>query len=87
MRGTGFWLLILNISLEDTEQWVLEVKQWAATETWSPERNTSEERNTISIDTMRYNRRGYRGLHCCLLHHQYLLEQKLSREFFHFAPL
>ncbi|KAF3836196.1 hypothetical protein F7725_028754 [Dissostichus mawsoni] len=22
---------------------------------------------------------GYRGLHCCLLHHQYLLEQKLSR--------
>ncbi|KAI9516387.1 hypothetical protein NQZ68_017590 [Dissostichus eleginoides] len=162
----------LNISLEDTEQWVLEVKQWAATDS-NQTRQCKRRRltelkkklrerilqyNTIDactekIDTeaacslsedvilpwevqgdvvsLRTKRRlfdqvmlvrrmeeakviivkqmnqhcqnlrqtgpppssdkrrhqepnditeeGYRGLHCCLLHHQYLLEQKLSR--------
>ncbi|KAI4814380.1 hypothetical protein KUCAC02_003576 [Chaenocephalus aceratus] len=34
-------------------------------------------RNQISPSDI--TEEGYRGLHCCLLHHQYLLEQKLSR--------
>ncbi|KAF3851329.1 hypothetical protein F7725_013101, partial [Dissostichus mawsoni] len=45
----------LNISLEDTEQWVLEVKQWAATEKHGAQ--SSQEELQREIDEMIYSLR------------------------------
>ncbi|KAF3838078.1 hypothetical protein F7725_009846, partial [Dissostichus mawsoni] len=45
----------LNISLEDTKQWVLEVKQWAATEKHGAQ--SSQEEVQREIDEMIYSLR------------------------------
>ncbi|KAI4818776.1 hypothetical protein KUCAC02_004076 [Chaenocephalus aceratus] len=40
---------------------------------------SSNGQHCILVSPSDITEEGYRGLHCCLLHHRYLLEQKLSR--------